>query len=166
MRRIVFLVLFVAYSVFCASCEEIIFKNKAFKLDDSTQYALITFSKNQCCILIDNCSFSASNTSAQYSGTYVHITHAALVTIRNSQFNAIQLNLRPALLFGNNINVSVIEYTNFTGIMNRNGNGSALYLQIHPEFGSHTLNHVIFRERQAIYGGAIFIDLGIQKCTH
>ncbi|KAA6364751.1 MAG: hypothetical protein EZS28_039721, partial [Streblomastix strix] len=88
------------------------------------------------------------------------ITESRQVTIRNSKFNAVKLSGRAALVLGRFVNVSIIENTNFTGITNTDGYGSALNLEIHTEFGNHILDHVIFQSCSAKYGGAVYVDLG------
>ncbi|KAA6339961.1 MAG: hypothetical protein EZS28_052571, partial [Streblomastix strix] len=112
-----------------------------------------------------NCKFSAESSSTTYYSSYIHVTRAKQVTIRNSQFDAVLLGSGASLVLGNFVNVSTIENTNFTGIVNANGNGSALNIEIHPEFGKHTLDHVVFQSCSANFGGAVYVDLGERRGT-
>ncbi|KAA6369995.1 MAG: hypothetical protein EZS28_034478, partial [Streblomastix strix] len=128
--------------------------------DGSVTDAIICQTEYNNEVHIDNCIFNAASSITTYQASYIHITESKEVTIRNSQFNAVRLGRGAALVFGSLVNVSIIENTNFTGIVNNDGYGSALNLEIHTEFGNHILDHVIFQSCSAQYGGAVYVDLG------
>ncbi|KAA6354077.1 MAG: hypothetical protein EZS28_050396, partial [Streblomastix strix] len=139
------IVILVAYSAFCANCESGPYTGKTYTLDGSVTDAIICQSDYNKEVHVDNCIFNAESSSTTYLTSYIHITESRQVTIQNSKFKAVKLSGRAALVLGRFVNVSIIENTNFTDIINTDGNGSALNLEIHPEFGKHTLDHVIFQ---------------------